>query len=90
MIMRATERDAELLKLRAVTLAARARPRVGRRGAKEGIVVLLGVCGVVMALDGRAFRGRVRWLTSTRVAFGHVIGRFWRLDGSDFGASKVY
>jgi hypothetical protein len=39
MIMRATERDAELLKLRAALLAARARPRVGRRGAKDGIVM---------------------------------------------------
>lgn len=39
-ITRAMERDAELLKLRAALLAAWARPRVGRRGAKEGIVLM--------------------------------------------------
>lgn len=56
MIMRATERDAEELKVRAVVAAVRARPRVGRRGVKDGIVVSYGelvdrCCGLVW-MDG--------------------------------------
>lgn len=64
MIMRATEREAELLKLRAARVpaaAVRARPRVGRKEGKVGIV---GVCGVgrvmTMGVDGGwgwTFRG---------------------------------
>lgn len=72
MIMRAMERDAELLKVRAVLLRVRASPRVGRRGVMDGIVVegaWLGCCWWwwVWWLIGVLERGR---FTFTSVGVG--------------------
>lgn len=58
MIILAMERDAELLKVRAVLVAVRANPRAGRRGVKDGIFVVW-----VEVVDGCCgFGCAIRWM----------------------------